>query len=175
MPVIGAIVGAIMTGFMYWLFWGRGLEYIDHRLSNAANAKRSRQQRALAEERRRTAPLRDVSDPRDAAAILMFLVAGQRGVPTPEQVAVITGEMTGLLALGDEIPERLALARFSAETAGSFDHAFEALGPLLRDRLTPAERAELVAMLRKVADVHGGPTPDQERAVGYADRYLARP
>lgn len=174
MPVIGAIFGAIMTGLMYWLFWGKGLEYIDHRMRQSADERRSRKQRAAAEERRRLSGLRTVTDPRDAATILMLLVVLQRGVPTPEQVAAVEEQMRSVLELGGEVTHRLTAARFTAEQCGSFEDAVEELGPMLRAHLSKSERADLVEMLRKVGSLHGGPTSEQERAVALTERVLAR-
>ena len=89
MPVVAAIVGAVLTGLYYWLIWGKGLEYIESRVQRSRDAKRDAQRRAAAKDAQSFAPLRSLSDARDAAAVLMFLVARQRGVPTPEQIAAI--------------------------------------------------------------------------------------
>jgi hypothetical protein len=174
MPVIGAIVGAVTTGLVWWLFFGRGLEYIDHRLSAAGAARRRARSRATAEAIQRTAPLKSVADPRDAAAILMMLACLQRGVPTPEQAAAVEAEMRGVLALGDETAPRAAAARFAAEQSPCVDSALEHLAPLLRANLTGEERRDLVAMLERVAAVHGGPTPEQERLINLVARAMAR-
>ena len=172
MPVVAAVIGAIMTGLFYWLMWGGGLDYIDARIRQSSDRKRDAQRRAAAIERQRMAPLRSIADARDAAAVLMVLVASQRGVPTPEQNAAIEREMREVLGFGAELTGRIAYAKFAAEQALSAEDAVDALAPLFRSNLTAGERKELFGMLRRVAEVHGGPIPAQERVIERAERRL---
>ena len=172
MPIIGAIVGAIVTGLFYWLMWGGGLQYLDARIQQSRDRKRDAARRAAAIENQRMAPLRSIADVRDAAAVLMMLVALQRGVPTPEQNAAIEREMREVLGFGAELSGRMAYARFAAEQALSAEDAVDSLAPLFRSRLTADERDELFGMLKRVAEVHGGPLPMQERAIERAERRL---
>ena len=126
-------------------------------------------------EQQRIAPLRTISDARDAAVVLMWTVASERGVPTPEQIAVIERCMREILGFGADVTERLTAARFAADQIVSADDALDHLAPLLRARLTAAERAELLHMLGQVAAVHGGPTYQQERMIGLTERKLEAP
>jgi hypothetical protein len=105
----------------------------------------------------------------------MCLVAGQRGVPTPEQRAEIARHMAEVLEVGSEAPHRLSFALFAAETAKVPDEAVDALAPMLRDRLDRAECNQLLEMLSRVADVHGGPIPEQEKLIARVERALVRP
>ena len=175
MPVIAAIVGAVLMGLFYWLIWGQGLQYIDMRLRASRDRRRDARNRAAAIENQRLAPLRSIADARDAAAVLMVLVARERAVPTPEQVAAIEREMREVLGFGAELNTRLTYATFAAEQANSVEDAVDVLAPLFRERLTAAEREDLFGMLRRVAEVHGGPTAAQERAIEYAERRLRQP
>jgi hypothetical protein len=175
MPVIAAIVGAVLMGLFYWLIWGQGLQYIDMRLRASQDRRRTERSRAAATEAQRLAPLRSIADARDAAAVLMVLVARERGVPTPEQVAAMGREMREVLGFGAELDTRLAYAAFAAEQAGSAEDGVDVLAPLFRAKLTSAEREDLFGMLRRVAEVHGGPTSGQERAIEYAERRLRQP
>jgi hypothetical protein len=172
MPIIGAIVGAIVTGLFYWLMWGGGLDYIDARLRQSRDRKRDAEGRAAAIEKQRMAPLRSIADARDGACVLMVLVAAQRGVPTPEQNAAIEREMREVLGFGAELTGRIAYAKFAAEQALSAEDAVDSLAPLFRSKLAAEEREELFGMLRRVAEVHGGPIPAQERAIERAERRL---
>ncbi len=175
MPVIAAIAGAVLTGILYWLMWGKGLEYIEQRWQSGRDRKRDLAAREASFLSRRIAPLRSVSDARDAGTILMCLVAGQRGVPTPEQRAEIERHMADVLELGGEVPQRLSFAMFAAEKATVPDEAVDALAPLLRERLDRAECNELLDMLSRVAEVHGGPVPEQEKLIARVERALVRP
>jgi hypothetical protein len=174
MPVIAAIAGAVLTGIFYWLMWGKGLEYLEHRWQSGRDRKRDHVAREAARLSQRTAPLRSVSDARDAATILMCLVAGQRGVPTPEQRAEIERHMSEVLELSGEAPQRLSFALFAAEKATIPDEAVDSLAPILRERLDRAECNQLLEMLSRVADVHGGPIPEQEKLIARVERALVR-
>jgi hypothetical protein len=104
----------------------------------------------------------------------MCLVARQRGVPTPEQQAAITRQMKDVLELGDDIPHRMALGMFASEKATAPDEAVDELAPLLRGSLSAGECNELFDMLSRVAEVHGGPTPEQEKLIARVERALVR-
>ena len=174
MPIIAAVAGAVLTGLFYWLIWGKGLEYVEHRWKESRDGKRDLARRQAALQAQRTAPLRSIDDPRDAAAVLMCLVARQRGVPTPEQQAAITRQMKDVLELGDDTPHWMALGMFASEKATAPDEAVDELAPLLRGSLNAAECNELFDMLSRVAEVHGGPTPEQEKLIARVERALVR-
>ena len=165
MPFAAAICGAILTGLMYWLIWGRGLEYIEYRWTSAATARRDAKARSVSQERQRMAALRSINDPRDAATALMVGVAQQRGEITPEQATAIEREMRDVLSLSDDVTCRLSFAKFAMEQAGHFEEAVAELASLLRRTLTPTEQQELFGMLSRVASVHAGPVPRQTTAI----------
>ncbi|HEX2726743.1 MAG TPA: hypothetical protein VHN20_13065 [Beijerinckiaceae bacterium] len=173
MPVLLAIVGAVATGLFYWLIWGRGLEYVEHRWRASTGRRRDARRRSAAIEQQRVAPLRAIADPRDAAIVLMLTVARQRGVPTPEQIAVVERCMREVLGFGADVTERRTAAAFAAEQVVSAEDALDHLAPVLRARLTGAERAELLDMLAQVAAVHDGPTYQQQRVIDLTERQLA--
>jgi hypothetical protein len=131
MPIIVAIVGAVVTGLFYWLIWGRGLDYIEHRWRASSDRRRETRRRGAALEQRRLAPLRTVSDARDAAIVLMLTVARQRGVPTPEQIAVVERSMREVLGFAGDVTERLTAATFIADQVAPAEDAVDHLAPLL--------------------------------------------
>jgi hypothetical protein len=175
MPVIAAVPGAVLTGIFYWLVWGKGLDYIELRWRESRDRKRDEARRIAALVSKRSAPLRSIEDARDAAGLLMCLVARQRGVPTPEQKAAIEQQMTEVLDLGGEVPQRLSLAMFAAEQGSVAEEAVDALAPLLRSRLDRTECNDLLDMLNRVAEIHGGPTVEQEKLIARVERALVRP
>jgi hypothetical protein len=175
MPVIAAVAGAVLTGIFYWLIWGNGLAYIELRWRESRDRKDDEARRAAALVAKRSAPLRSIEDPRDAAGVLMCLVARQRGTPTPEQKAAIEQQMREVLDLGREIPQRLSLAMFAAEQASAAEDAVDALAPLLRTRLDRTECNDLLDTLNRVAEIHGGPTVEQERLIARVEQALVRP
>src|SRR5215210_3632689 len=105
-----AIFGAVVTGLMYWLIWGKGLEYLEYRWRAAATNRRDEKNRAEAQARQRMAPLHSIQDSRDAATALMIGVAQERGVITPEQIMAIKREMGDVLGLFEDRPARFSFA-----------------------------------------------------------------
>ncbi|WP_096487872.1 hypothetical protein [Methylorubrum populi] len=171
MPVIAAVVGAVMTGLMYYFIYGNGMEQLDRFLGDRRNAKL----RARSETAFRAAPLRAIRDPADAAGVLMILVALARGTPTPEQEAVIEAEMRKVTAPDDDHGTRMAYIRHAAAQASDADTAVDHLAPLLREKLDASERDDLERMLEAVAVVHGGPIDAQEKLIARTVRVLAEP
>lgn len=111
----------------------------------------------------RTAHLRTVDDPRDAAAVLMLLLAREQGEATREQIWLIEDKLRGL-GVTDDLPERIAKARFLARETESFYLAARVFALLFRNRLTEDERRELVGMLEEVARA-GGSSESQTEAI----------
>ncbi|MEH3119670.1 MAG: hypothetical protein PGN25_19345 [Methylorubrum populi] len=169
MPVIAAIVGAFMTGLMYYFIYGNGMEQLDRYLGDRRNTKL----RAKSEAAFRSAPLRAIRDPADAAGVLMQLVALARGTPTPDQEAAIEAELRRIVAPNDDVPARLSYIRHAATQASDANTAIDHLAPLLREKLDPSERDDLERMLEAVAVVHGGPIETQEKMIARTVRVLA--
>ena len=89
MPIILLIVSTLAFWALYWFVQMGGIEHFrERRKQREDDAKR-----AVAKEASRTAPLRAVDDPRDAAAVLMLLIARQNGDPTREQIALIEDKL----------------------------------------------------------------------------------
>ena len=106
---------------------------LDRTLSDRRNARL----RAQSEARFRSAPLRAIKDPADAAGVLMRLVALARGTPTPEQEAAIEAEMGKITPPGEDLSVRLAYIRHAAAQAESADVALDHLAPCCARSSTP--------------------------------------
>ncbi len=175
--MVAAVFGAVLTGLLYWVLWGGGKDYIDARLTEAGRRRQDAKRairRAEAELVARSAPLRSIKDPREAAGILMLFAAKARGEPTPEQIEVIQTELRDVLGLEDDLPGRFAYMLHAADRAPTPEGAIQDLAPLLHDRLTPAERGELRLMLDRVCALHGGPTSAQDAFVERTMRAVTR-
>ncbi|WP_204307860.1 hypothetical protein, partial [Klebsiella pneumoniae] len=83
----------IMTGLIYWLMYGNGLEYIDQSLRDRRNTRKRLENQASS----RAAPLKAIRHPAEAAGVLMQLVALARGTPTPDQDAAVEAQMRRIL------------------------------------------------------------------------------
>jgi uncharacterized tellurite resistance protein B-like protein len=122
----------------------------DHLMQRSAQRKEDARRRE-AREASRLAPLRAVDDPRDAAAILMLMVARAHGDPTREQIAIIENKLRTVFGLEHELTERMTQARFLAREIDGFEQAAGVFAGLFNGKLTSDERRQLVGMLEEVA------------------------
>ena len=166
MPIVAVI---LLTAAFWTVYWFIRMGGVEHFLERAAQRKEERR-KAEARERDRTALLRAVDDPRDAATILMLLVA-RGGDPTGEQLAAIERTMARVFAFGSDATARLTQAQFIARSAADFDDAGKIFADLFRKRLTAAEQRELTILLRDVARLDG-PSPLQSAAIESFERRL---
>ena len=147
MPIIVMIVSGLAFWTLYWFVQMGGIEhFLQRKKQREDDAKR-----AAAREASRLAPLRAVDDPRDAAAILMLLIARANGDPTRERIALIENKLRTVFGFERELTERMTRARYIAQQTESFEKAAGVFADMFRQRLTSAERQELVEMLEEVA------------------------
>src|ERR1043166_4130173 len=100
MPVVVLLASTLAFWVIYWFVRMGGIDHF-----REASARRKQEaQRAQARELERTAPLRAIDDPRDAATVLMLLIPRGRD-PTAKQIAAIEESMRGVLGL-DRSEER---------------------------------------------------------------------
>src|SRR5215468_5650394 len=137
MPILAVL---LLTATFWVAYWFIRLGGVDHfREQNARRKEEAR--KAEARELSRTAPLRAVDDPRDAAIILMLLIA-RGGDPTPQQIAAIERTVAKVFGFAGELVERMTQARFIAKDAKSFAEAAGIFSDLFNKRLTASERLE---------------------------------
>jgi uncharacterized tellurite resistance protein B-like protein len=147
MPVIALILSTLLFWLIYWFVRMGGMDHLQERW-----AKRKDEAKKLAaREASRLAPLRAVDDPRDAAAVLMLLVARAHGDPTREQIAAIESKLRTVFGFERELTERMTQARFIARQADSFEQAAGVFADLFKRQLTGDERQHLIEMLEEVA------------------------
>jgi uncharacterized tellurite resistance protein B-like protein len=168
MPIIAVVVLTLVFWAIFWFVRMGGIEHFQ------AKAAQRKEEARLAEARasQRAAPLRAIEDPRDAATILLFLVARASGDPTREQVNTIERIVRSTFGFEQELTERMAQARFIASRADSFEQAAAVFSELLKKRLTVDERLQLIAMVEEVAHVDG-PSPAQTEAIEVLERRMA--
>jgi uncharacterized tellurite resistance protein B-like protein len=132
---------------LYWFFSMGGF---DHLMQRSAQRKEEARRKA-AREASRLAPLRAIEDPRDAAAILMLLIARTHGDPTRDQIAAIEDKLRAVFGFERELTERMTQARFLAKQTDSFEQAAAAFSELFKHRLSRDERGQLIEMLEEIA------------------------
>jgi hypothetical protein len=147
MPIIALILSTLAFWLLYWFFSMGGF---DHLMQRSAQRKEEARRRE-AREASRLAPLRAVDDPRDAAAVLMLLIARTHGDPTREQIATIEDKLRTVFGFDRELTERMTQARFLAKQIDSFEQAAAAFSELFKQRLSRDERGQLIEMLEEVA------------------------
>jgi len=150
MPVIILVVSTLVFWLIYWFVSMGGVDRFVEMVARRKDAMR----RAEVRQAERSAPLRAIDDPRDAAAVLMLLIP--RGSdPTQAQVAAIQDTMRRVFGFDRELAERYAHARFIAARAESFEEAAGLFAHLLKKQLTADERRELVDIVQKIARIDG--------------------
>ena len=150
MPIFVLIASTLLFWGIYWFVRMGGIDHFRERAARRKDATR----RADARQQERTAPLRAIDDPRDAAIVLMLLIPRGRD-PTAAQIAAIEHITRDVLGFDHDVHERLAHSRFIADRAQSFTEAAALFASLFTKRLTTEERRELVEIVHKVAEIDG--------------------
>ncbi|MCH9809523.1 MAG: TerB family tellurite resistance protein [Alphaproteobacteria bacterium] len=95
--------------------------------------------------------LRDVDDPRVAAAVMMVAVAEYDGALTEAERQTMIQQMGEVFGASHKQAEELvAHARWLNRNGGDIGSLFLKLTPVVSDKCGPKERRELIAMLRQV-------------------------
>jgi uncharacterized tellurite resistance protein B-like protein len=160
MPIVLLVLGTLLFWVVYWFIRMGGVEHFRERSAQRKEEARRKEAREAA----RLVPLRAIDDPRDAAAILMLLIARQDGDPTREQIALIETKLRTVFGFERELTERMTQARFIASKADGFEQAAGAFADLFKRRLTGAERLELIDMIEEIAR-NEGPSEKQADAI----------
>ena len=160
MPVVAVILLTLAFWGIYWFVRMGGIDHV----WSFFDSRRKEAKQIIARESERTAALRAIDDPRDAATVLMLLIARIGHDPTREQIAAIEQTVRAVFEFDRDLAERMTHARFVARRADNFDHAAGLVSDLLKKKLTVDERRELIAMLEDVAR-HDGPSEAQLDAI----------
>ena len=104
-----------------------------------------------------------VDDPRMAAVAMMAAVAQADGAMTAaERVAILRLSVEKFGCTGKVAEEMLVYGRFLVRETHDPDNCFRRLTPLIQAKCGPQERADLLEMLRAVANADG-PAGEHER------------
>jgi len=150
MPVVALVASTLVFWAIYWFIRMGGLDHFRELSARRKDEARRAQSRDL----ERTAPLRAIDDPRDAATVLMLLIPRGRD-PTAKQLAAIEGTMRVVFGFDRDVNERLTHARFIAGCAQNFAQAAGLFADLFNKQLTAEERRELVDIVEEIARIDG--------------------
>ncbi|GGD09726.1 TerB family tellurite resistance protein [Aquisalinus flavus] len=114
-----------------------------------------------------------LSDPREAAAILMVQIASYDGEVTASQKARIEAVMLDNFRCAPD--EAQGLYSFGRMAVGQINDAANSLRHILRpiqQKLDATEKADLIEMLHAIAEVEGEPNDRQRQLVAAVNRAL---
>ena len=110
MPIIALVLSTLAIWLIYWFVRMGGVDHVMGMFVKRSEDAR----RIISREAERTAPLRAVDDPRDAATILMLVLVRTGGDPTREQIAAIETAIRAVFGFDRELTEHMTQARFIA-------------------------------------------------------------
>jgi len=117
--------------------------------------------------------IENLSDPREAAAILIYQVAAYDGDVTERQKAAMVDAMRSTFEADAETAE--GLFAFARMAVGEINDAGNSVRKILRPVIevcTGDEKQQLVALLDQTAEIEGPPTDMQRRLLADARRVL---
>ena len=117
--------------------------------------------------------IENLSDPREAAAILMVQIAAYDGAVTERQHERMVDDMRATFEADDETAE--GLYAFGRMAVGEINDAGNSVRKILRpiaEVCTQDEKAALISLLERSAEIEGPPTETQRRLIAEARRVL---
>ena len=117
--------------------------------------------------------IENLSDPREAAAVLLYQVAAYDGAVTDRQQARLVSDMRDAFDADEETAQ--SLFAFGRMAVGEINDAGNNVRKILRpvvEVCTPAEKTRLVELLERASEIEGAPTDIQRRLIAEARRGL---
>jgi len=117
--------------------------------------------------------IENLSDPREAAAVLLYQIAAYDGAVTDRQAAHIVGEMQKAFEADEETAQ--GLYAFGRMAVGEINDAGNNVRKILRpviDVCTDVEKQQLVDLLERTAEIEGPLADIQRRLIAEARRVL---
>lgn len=117
--------------------------------------------------------IENLSDPREAGAILAFQIAQYDGAVTERQRAALVNDMGDTFQADTDTAE--GLFAFARMAVGEINDAGNSVRKILRpvnEVCTADEKADLIALLERTAEIEGAPDDAQRRLIAEARRVL---
>jgi uncharacterized tellurite resistance protein B-like protein len=169
MHILIAILGAAAAAFWAFTYFVRAANEGREAVNDVRGVIRSGRWSRRVSKRL----VENLSDPREAAAVLLFQIAAYDGAVTDRQKAAIVSEMRAAFGADQETAE--GLYAFARMALGEVNDAANSLKKILRpiaDACTDAEKRQLVDMLGKIGEVEGALTDMQRQLIVEARRIL---
>lgn len=169
MHILIAIIGALAAAFWAFTYFvgaareGREAIRDAHGAIRGAKWSRKVNQRLV----------ETISDPREAAAILLYQIAQYDGAVTDRQRAAIIADMRRAFSTDAESAE--ALFAFARAALGQINDAANSLKKIARpiiEATTDDERRQLIDMMLKTAEIEGPVSDVQNRLIAETRRVL---
>ena len=117
--------------------------------------------------------IENLSDPREAGAILAFQIAQYDGAVTDRQREALTDDMRVMFEADQETAD--GLFAFARMAVGEINDAGNSVRKILRpvvEVCTAQEKSDLIALLERTSEIEGAPNDMQRRLIAEARRVL---
>lgn len=161
MPVIAAVLSALMGWLVYWLIRLDGIDAIAAQFSAAARARRAQRNR----DAEAKVAVRSVTEARDGALALLIKIGSVDHALLPGAKAIIDDTASTVFGYGEKLVDHQTFAEYVARNTPSFSVLFRELAALFNKQLSASEKQDLIGLLRKVAEAAGGMTPAREAMI----------
>lgn len=155
MHIIGIIV-AVIGGILFVLWRMQQAANATRDIAEAAGEVQGLFRRWQWSRKASKHPLETVTDPKEAAAAMLVAVAQADGPLTEAESTVIRTRMSSVFgASRTEAEELLARGRWLTKDSVDAGNVFRRVLPVVQKSLGPAERRELIEMLKVTASANG--------------------
>lgn len=117
--------------------------------------------------------IENLSDPREAAAVLLYQIAAYDGAVTDRQQAAMIADMRDAFEADEETAQ--GLYAFGRMAVGEINDAGNNVRKILRPVIavcTETEKQQFIGLLERAAEVEGPPSDVQRRLIAEARRVL---
>lgn len=169
MHIILAILGALAAAFWAFTYFVNAANEGREAVRDVKGVIRRGQWNRRIDQRL----IENLSDPREAAAVLLYQIAAYDGAVTGRQAAHIVAGMRDAFDADEETAQ--GLYAFGRMAVGQLNDAGNTVRKILRpviDVCTDGEKKQFIALLESAAEVEGPPSDVQRRLIAEVRRVL---
>ncbi len=169
MHILIAILGALAAAFWAFTYFVSAAREGKDALQDVKGAFRGAKWSRRVDKRL----IETLTDPREAAAVLLYQMAAYDGAVTDRQRRAILAEMRAAFAADEETAE--GMFAFARAALGEINDAANSLGKIARpivEACTVEERRQLVDLMLKTAEIEGPVSEMQNRLIADVRRLL---